>query len=58
MAPGTVGGIVELHPNAVAQRDEPTSDRWFPLPASVAIGVLVIGSGGLYVVKLWRGQSR
>jgi len=54
-SPVAVGGIVELRANRNAQRDEPKSDSSLPLPASVAIGLLVMGVGGLYVVKMRRG---
>ena len=31
------------------------SDSSLPLPASVAVGLLIMGAGGLYVVKMRRG---
>ena len=50
-----VGGIVELRTSPDAQRDQPASDSSLPLPASVAFGLLVMGAGGLYVVRMRRG---
>ena len=50
-----IGGIVELRTDPNAQSDEPASDSSLPLPASVAIGLLLLGAGGLYVVRMRRG---
>jgi len=52
--PPAVGGIVELRDDPNAQRDQPASDSSLPLPASVAVGLLVMGAGGLYVVRMRR----
>jgi hypothetical protein len=45
--PATGGGAIVEQPGG--------SDSPLPLPASVALGVLVLGAGGLYVMKLRRG---
>jgi len=50
-----VGGIVELRTSPDAQRDQPAPGSSLPLPASVAVGLLVMGAGGLYVVRMRRG---
>jgi len=52
--PPAVGGIVELRDDPNAQRDQPASGSSLPLPASVAVGLLVMGAGGLYVVRMRR----
>jgi hypothetical protein len=53
--PCSVGGIAELRDGPNAQRDQPASNSPLPLPASVAVGVLMVGAGGLYVVRMRRG---
>ncbi len=53
--PPVVGGIAELRADPDAHRDEPASGDPLPIGASVALGVLVLSAGGLYVVKLRRG---
>ena len=50
-----VGGIVQLRNDRGAPSERAASDSSLPLPASVAIGLLVMGAGGLYVVKIRRG---
>jgi uncharacterized delta-60 repeat protein len=52
--PPSIGGIVELRANHQAQSDHPASSDALPIGAFVALGVLVLGAGGLYVVKLRR----
>ena len=53
-SPIAVGGIVELRDDPNAQRDQPASSGSVSLPASVAVGLLVMGAGGLYVVRMRR----
>jgi len=53
--PPPVGGTVELRDDPTVQRDQPASGSSLPLPASVAIGLLVMGASGLYVVRMRRG---
>ena len=50
-----VGGIVQLRNDRGAPSERAASDSSLPLPASVAIGLLVMGAGGLYVVRMRRG---
>ena len=50
-----VGGIVELRTDPNAQSDQPASASPLPIGASVALGVLVLGAGGLCAAKLRRG---
>jgi hypothetical protein len=56
MEPGSpvVGGIVELQRGADAHSDQPASSDPLPIGASVAVGVVMLGAGGLYVVNLRR----
>ena len=46
---------MELMAGPNAQRDQPASGASLPLPASVAVGLLTLGAGGLYVVRMRRG---
>ena len=43
---------MELRTDPNAQRDQPAPGSSLPLPASVAVGLLAMGAGGLYVVRL------
>ena len=54
-SPIAVGGIVEIRTDPDVQRDQPASDSSLPLPASVAVGVLLLVAGGLYGVRMRRG---
>ncbi len=53
--PIAVGGIVELSTDADAQSEQAASNSRLPLGASVAIGALLVGAGGLYLVRVRRG---
>jgi hypothetical protein len=53
--PPAVGGIVELRTDSDAPSERSASSAPLPIGASVALGLLVLGAGGLYVVKLRRG---
>lgn len=54
-SPSAIGGIVELVADPDAQSERSASSAPLPLPASVALGLLVIGACGLYVVRMRRG---
>ena len=53
--PLAVGGFAEPPLVADAQRGETASGSPLPLAASVTIGALLFGAGGLYMMKLSRG---
>jgi hypothetical protein len=53
--PPAVGGIVDLQTDTDAHSDAVASSDALPIAASVALGVSVLGAGGLYVVRLRRG---
>ena len=56
--PAAVGGIVQIRTNADASPAEggPSDARTLPVAAgSVAVGLLLLGAGGLYVVRMRRG---
>ena len=53
--PPAVGGIVELRTDPDAQSEQSASRAPLSLPASVALGLLVIGAGALYVMRMRRG---
>jgi hypothetical protein len=50
-----VSGMVEILADGEAPSDRPVSTDPLPVGACVALGVLVLGAGGLYVVRLRRG---
>ena len=52
-----VGGLVELvsDPDSPRATSEPSEDHNLPIAASVVIGTLLLGAGGLYVVRTRRG---
>ena len=58
--PPAVGGVVELiaDPDASPAKGGQWGDRKMPVVAFIAIGLLLLGVGGLYVVKTRRRRPR
>ncbi len=52
--------VAELPPSGGTppQQSDSTVGTPLPFPASIALGVLIIGAGGLYVAKLRRSEPR